>query len=872
MPASSSVLRLKDGGCNGTKIVVPKPSKPITPIPSNKSITGKENPASISKPGARMPALKSAIRPLPRAAFGDSAGRLSASSVPRGHSISPFGRSSAAGKKEMVTARVSLDGRQGHRETRVHASALGVRSSEGSGNGASCLKKIPAFEEPLMESGDSSGLGMAVGAGSNINVEAVDLSRDVKSEVLTQKGSEVKSYVREKLPNSTRISEKLKVQVPNSEGSKGEVGSKYQSSSRLHEKLAFLEGKVKRIASDIKKTKEMLDLNNPDESKVILSDIQEKISGIEKAMNHAIRDSKDNPNDNGDSGESSEKIGHSVQNRLKNSVKGLSSEELEARLFPHHKLLRNRASLRTSMVEENVSSKVEDMEVVAYFNEEQVKVPDQGRQGEAEQDDEEMDIASSSEAEDEVIDQKDVPEIVLTTDEFLDEFDDQENKKGLIIDEMNEDMSVCQPEEIGWKTTTGGWFVSEGEAVLLAHGDGSCSYYDVVNGEEKSEYKPAMDVSPNIWRDCWIVRAPGADGCSGRFVVAASAGNTLEAGFCSWEFYSKNVRAFHIEGRGPTIAHRTVLGPLSTNTPYGRALSNTALVSESRQWWYRPSGPLIISTASSQRGVRVYDIRDGEEMIKWETQKPVVSMVYSSPLQWRGRGKVVMAEGEGVSLWDVNSLVPQALLSVVPSSGRKIAALHVNNIDGEMGGGVRQRVSSSEAEGQDGVFCTQDSVEVLDFRQPSGIGLKIKNPGLVSVESVFSRGDSIFLGCTSCKSGPKRSPATQLQQFSLRKQGLVGTYSLPDASNVHSSHSAITQVWGNSSLVMGVSGLGLFVFDSVKDDTLHPFSSSPDNYATCSNFREVIGPDDLYAPSFDYSSSRALVISRDRPAICQYFA
>lgn len=77
--------------------------------------------------------------------------------------------------------------------------------------------------------------------------------------------------------------------------------------------------------------------------------------------------------------------------------------------------------------------------------------------------------------------------------------------------------------------------------------------------------------------------------------------------------------------------------------------------------------------------------------MKWETQKSVVSMDYSSPVQWRSRGKVVMAEGGGVSLWDVNSLIPQALLSVVSSAGRKLSALHVNNTDAEIGGGVRQR-------------------------------------------------------------------------------------------------------------------------------------------------------------------------------------
>lgn len=69
---------------------------------------------------------------------------------------------------------------------------------------------------------------------------------------------------------------------------------------------------------------------------------------------------------------------------------------------------------------------------------------------------------------------------------------------------------------------------------------------------------------------------------------------------------------------------------------------------------------------------------------------------------------------------------------------------------------------------------------------------------------------------------------------------------------------------------MGISRLGLFVFDSVKDDSLHIFSSSADYSCASPKVREVIGPDDLYSPSFDYSSSRTLIISRDRPALWRY--
>lgn len=181
---------------------------------------------------------------------------------------------------------------------------------------------------------------------------------------------------------------------------------------------------------------------------------------------------------------------------------------------------------------------------------------------------------------------------------------------------------------------------------------------------------------------------------------------------------------------------------------------------------------------------------------------------------------------------------------------------------------MQYRVNSSEAEGNDGVFCTSDSINVLDFRHPSGIGLKIPKYG-TTVHSVFSRGDSIYLGCNASASlAKKQSSSSQIQQFSLRKQKLFSTYVLPE-SNAHQHYKSITQVWGNSDLVMGVCGLGLFVFDALNDDGLKPFAS---DYGNGQKVREIIGPDNLYCPSFDYLGSRALLISRDRPAVWKYLS
>ncbi|XP_014514688.1 KIN14B-interacting protein At4g14310 [Vigna radiata var. radiata] len=659
-------------------------------------------------------------------------------------------------------------------------------------------------------------------------------TRDPTPKLTTQKSKLSTSNAQKlKLSTTTTIS-----QEPN-DGSSNNSNAKYPS--RLHEKLAFLEGKVKRIASDIKKTKEMLDMNNPDASKVILSDIQDKISGIEKAMVHVVS----NKDSEGDTHEEDKKL---VQGSI------LKNEELEARLFPHQKLLRERTVVAESVKDkhclekEKVLSPVEDNSVAVEF----LAFIDKVNAGE--------EVKEKGGGNGGFSDPRNGIDTMLTANEKLEEFDDQENKEGAVVEEMDEAFNF-RLNEIGNKVACGGWFVAEGEAVLLTHHDGSCSYYDIANCEEKAVYMPPAEVSPNIWRDCWVIRAPGSDGCSGRFVVAASAGNTMDSGFCSWDFYTKEVRALQVDAG--TTSSRIALRPLPNNVVQRRNSTSGIVAAEAKQCWYRPCGPLIISTASSQKAVKVFDVRDGEQIMKWDVEKPVLAMDYCSPLQWRNRGKIVVAEAESISLWDVNSLTPQSLFSI-PLDGRKVSALHVNNTDAELGGGVRKRMSSSEAEGNEGVFCTSDSINVMDFRQKSGVGLRISKVG-VNVQSVFCRGDSVFIGCSNTSSMGKKQ-STMLQQFSLRRQGLFTTYPLPE-SNAHSHHAAISQVWGNSDFAMGVCGQGLFVFDAVKDDALRVLNT---DHSSAQSFREVIGPDDMYCPSFDYLGSRALLISRDRPAMWRH--
>ncbi|KAJ1281562.1 hypothetical protein BS78_04G314900 [Paspalum vaginatum] len=667
--------------------------------------------------------------------------------------------------------------------------------------------------------------------------------------------------------------------------------------SKLHEKLAALEGRVQKIATEIKKTKEMLDENNPDEPKQILSNIQKEITAIEKAISHVKDDNKiqlgtaDSSECESSQAESAAKCTVTKPGNLKQAGKGLNTAELEARFFPHHKLLRDRISSASTQQESSVGMKGDingktgpdasepdeddnsiameflaslDGEENAFFKNCRAKKLEKNMVREVA---DATSKTSSQGSSKNPVGPNHKEEIELLATEELEEFDEQENKSSMMVQEETEDSCNDQLSGIGNKSSTGGWFVSEGEAVLLAHGDGTCSYYDIANHEFKSEYKPPSLVSNNMWGDCWLIRAPGVDGCSGRYVVAASAGSALEPGFCSWDYYTREVKSFHVEEEAshafaPTS--RAVLGALSN---VGSSRSSSALSNgERQQWWYKPCGPLLLSTASKQKMVTAYDIRDGDVVMKWEVSNPVTGMEYSSPLQWRSRGKVVIAGSESLGLWDVNSLNPQPLLSVA-SSGKKVYCLHVNNTDAEVGGGVRQRVSSSEVEGNDGVFSTQESVNVFDFRVPAGIGLKIARHG-GTANSIFSRGDSVFIGSTEGRLQIKGGLRSRVQQYSLKKGKLVATYELPEF-NAHFHHSAITQVWGNSNLVMAACGMGLFAFDTFKEDVQPTYSFDRGNTI---GVREAIGPDDLYCPTFDYLSSRVLLVSRDRPALWRYLS
>jgi len=282
--------------------------------------------------------------------------------------------------------------------------------------------------------------------------------------------------------------------------------------SKLHEKLAALEGRVQKIATDIKKTKEMLDENNPDEPKQILSNIQKEITAIEKAISHVKDDNKiqlgtaDSSECESSHAESAAKCTVVKPSGLKHAGKGLNTDELEARFFPHHKLLRDRKSSTSTHQESSADTKVcpgktglaapapdvdensITMEFLAsldgeendFFKDRRAKKMEKNMICEVA---DATSKTSSQGSSKNPVGPNHKEEIELLASEKLEEFDEQENKPSMMVQEETEESSNDQLSGIGNKSSTGGWFVSQGEAVLLAHGDGTCSYYDIANHE-----------------------------------------------------------------------------------------------------------------------------------------------------------------------------------------------------------------------------------------------------------------------------------------------------------------------------------------------------------------------------------------------------
>ena len=221
-----------------------------------------------------------------------------------------------------------------------------------------------------------------------------------------------------------------------------------------------------------------------------------------------------------------------------------------------------------------------------------------------------------------------------------------------------------------------------------------------------------------VWNDCWLIRAAGSDGRANKYVVAASTGNVIDCGFCSWDFESKSLASCHSEYQSTHQITSTLDSPIARsfsreiypqprmvmplaecNAPKydaSRGILADAYHDEcckSPQWWYKPCGPLMAAAASSLTNIALYDIRDGDNVMRWDTRTAIAGLDYSSPIQWRDKGKLVLAEEEAISIWDVHTMDVHCL-QYIELRGKQISTLYVHNSDAECNGGVRQRQAS----------------------------------------------------------------------------------------------------------------------------------------------------------------------------------
>jgi hypothetical protein len=173
------------------------------------------------------------------------------------------------------------------------------------------------------------------------------------------------------------------------------------------------------------------------------------------------------------------------------------------------------------------------------------------------------------------------------------------------------------------------------------------------------------------------------------------------------------------------------------------------------------------------------------------------------------------------------------------------------------------RLSSSDQH-NDGVLCTNEAVNVLDFRVPAGIAMKIPTFG-EQVHSVFTNGDMVLAGTGNVKikaqtevlrggtENVKPSVTTQcckVNQWSIREGKPMNVYALPEGEG-KTSHAAINQVWGDARSVMALNEHGLYIFNADQGMEL----------------QDVICADNSALQTFDYANSRLLLVSRDRPPL-----
>lgn len=161
------------------------------------------------------------------------------------------------------------------------------------------------------------------------------------------------------------------------------------------------------------------------------------------------------------------------------------------------------------------------------------------------------------------------------------------------------------------------------------------------------------------------------------------------AGCFSW--YSGSENGQLLKGKAQSRPLTDInSGASFTTSSLGRSDSEFA---DTPLWWYRPSSPLVAAAGTSLKTVSLYDVRDGDLVMRWDLSKSVACMDFCSPIQWRNKSRLVVAEDQALSLWDVNGMTPHPVLQI-NLNGKQIRALHIRNSDAESAGGVRQRYAS----------------------------------------------------------------------------------------------------------------------------------------------------------------------------------
>ncbi|PON60696.1 hypothetical protein PanWU01x14_151140 [Parasponia andersonii] len=165
--------------------------------------------------------------------------------------------------------------------------------------------------------------------------------------------------------------------------------------------------------------------------------------------------------------------------------------------------------------------------------------------------------------------------------------------------------------------------------------------YNPNNDKNEASYKDSS--APKMWLKG--LQVPGERATTGRFTVNtswevvlghrdATNGNYKAVGFCSWDMDTTETRAsvvtLSVDGRPIEAIH-------------------------SCYHWNRYAGPIVMSGKSNSSEIKLFDIRDGEMRLKWNTGRNLEVMEQSTPMEWISNQKVLTILDNYILVWDVEA-------------------------------------------------------------------------------------------------------------------------------------------------------------------------------------------------------------------------